>query len=331
MANLIVGPNASGKTSLLEAVAMLGRGKSFRGVSAQHVVRHGSDQFTVHGRVRSSGVEHRLGVSNGRRGLEIRIDGDDDGGSAALAGLLPLQIVDPNVHELVAGGPEERRRYLDWLLFHVEPGYLDAWRRFRRVLRQRNAALKEGPSPASLSMWDKELVATGESVANLRSQAFGRAEPRLRAMAAELLGVAVEFDLSRGWSGDVPLAEALSAGRSRDVALGTTHSGPHRADIKLRYDSRLAKRLVSRGQQKLLACSMVLASTEVVREALNRPLLLLLDDPAAELDRESLGLLMTAVQALECQVVATALSAENTPLGDRTRLFHVKHGQLSDA
>ena len=331
MANLIVGPNASGKTSLLEAVAMLGRGKSFRGVTAQHVVRHGTDQFTVHGRVRSAGVEHKLGVSNGRRGLEIRIDGDDQGGSAALAELLPLQIVDPNVHELVAGGPEERRRYLDWLLFHVEPNYLEAWRRFRRVLRQRNAALKEGPTPSTLSMWDKELSASGELVAEQRRQAFDGAEPRLRAMAAELLGVPVEFELSRGWSGDMDLAEALSAGRPRDVALGTTHSGPHRADIKLRYDKRLAKRLVSRGQQKLLACSMVLASAAVVRESLGRPLLLLLDDPAAELDEQSLGALLAAVRGLDCQVIATALNADKTSLGDSVRLFHVKHGQLSSA
>lgn len=331
MANLIVGPNASGKTSLLEAMAMLGRGKSFRGVTAQHVVRHGAEKFVVHGKVRRDGVEHRVGVSNGGGGLEIRIDGEDQRGSAALAELVPLQIVDPNVHELVAGGPEERRRYLDWLLFHVEPSYLDSWRRFRRALRQRNAALKEGASPSVLSSWDREFAAAGEAVADQRSKAFTDAGARLRAMAAELLGVEVGFVLTRGWSGDEPLLAALEGGKARDVALGTTQSGPHRADIKLRYDQRLAKRLVSRGQQKLLACSMVLASTAAVRERLDRPLLLLLDDPAAELDSDALAALMGAVESLECQVVATALSTDKAPLGDKARLFHVKHGQLSSA
>ena len=85
------------------------------------------------------------------------MDGESDGGAAALAEALPLQIIDPEVHDLVAGGPEQRRRYIDWVAFHVEQDHLAAWRRFRRALKQRNAALKAGSAAATIRSWNVEF------------------------------------------------------------------------------------------------------------------------------------------------------------------------------
>ena len=130
--NLIYGANASGKTSILEAIAYLGRGKSFRGAPTTKLIRHGQQEFVLFGRVDAEGRVSSVGVRNSASGLEVRIDGDSDGGAAALAQALPLQIIDPDVHNLVAGPPDDRRRYLDWIAFHVEHGYLETWRRFRR-------------------------------------------------------------------------------------------------------------------------------------------------------------------------------------------------------
>ncbi len=104
--------------------------------------------------------------------------------------------------------------------------------------------------------------------------------------------------------------------------------GPHRADLKLSYDERQARKLVSRGQQKLLACAMVLAASETAQAALEKPLLLLLDDPAAELDGDSLGRLMERVAALGCQVIATSLEADAALFDEPAALFHVEHGAL---
>ena len=108
--NLVVGANGSGKTSLLEALAYLGRGKSFRGASTAHLIQHGKDEFVLFGQVEGDGTKHSVGVRNSRAGLEVRVDGESDGGAAALAAALPLQVIDPEVHNLVAGGPEQRRR-----------------------------------------------------------------------------------------------------------------------------------------------------------------------------------------------------------------------------
>ena len=123
--NLITGANASGKTSLLEALAYLGRGKSFRGASTQDLVRHGEAGFLLFGEVADDSRTVPVGVRNGRDGLEVRVAGETAGGAAALAEALPLQLIDPEVHNLIAGGPEKRRRYIDWIAFHVEHGHLE--------------------------------------------------------------------------------------------------------------------------------------------------------------------------------------------------------------
>ena len=329
-ANLIVGPNAAGKTSLLEATAYLGRGKSFRGVPSQHVVQHGQDGFVVHGTLREGSGTRPIGIHYGAQGLDIRVDGETGANAAGLAEILPLQVVDPLVHELVAGGPEHRRRFLDWLVFHVEHGYLESWRRFRRALRQRNAALKRQAGP-DLASWDREFADAAEAVDRMRVAAFQRLLPFVEQRVKILLGDRMSFEYRSGWPAGESLPDSLSDARARDLALGSTQHGPHRADIRLRYDERMAKRLVSRGQQKLLACGMVLAAVAAVEDQRSRPTLLLLDDPAAELDAGSLSRLVDAIRALKSQVIATALTENEPLLGSDTRVFHVEQGVVRDA
>ena len=327
--NLIYGANASGKTSLLEALAYLGRGKSFRGASTTDLIQHGKDEFVLFGQVHSQSRTRSLGARNSRSGLEIRVDGNSDGGAAALAEALPLQVIDPEVHSLVAGGPELRRRFLDWVAFHVEPDHLLAWRRFKRALKQRNAALKANTTAATIRSWNAEFEALGLELDASRRRALEVLAGALARFGEKLLETELQFEYHRGWSREKELAAALEEGLQRDIMLGATQHGPHRADIKIRYDERQARKLVSRGQQKLLASAMILAATETAQAALERPLLLLLDDPAAELDNGSLARLMAAVAELGCQVVATSLEADAIDVPAGTALFHVERGCLS--
>ena len=326
--NLIYGANASGKTSILEAMAYLGRGKSFRGASISDLVQHGNREFVLFGRVTDGGRSSSVGVRNSSEGLEVRIDGESGGGAAALAGALPLQVIDPDVHGLVAGAPDGRRRYLDWIAFHVEHGYLDAWRRFRRALKQRNAALRSGAASTTIRGWNAEFVALAETLDAGRRLALEVATDGLEEAGSDLLGSEVRFDYRPGWKEGASLLEALESGLERDVQLGSTQAGPQRADLKLIYDERQARKLVSRGQQKLLACAMVLAAVETAQTALERPMLLLLDDPAAELDADSLGGLMRRVNQLGCQVIATSLEPDLGLFQQKAALFHVEHGEL---
>ena len=326
--NLVYGGNASGKTSLLEAIAYLGRGKSYRGAATTNLIRHGATEFLLLGKVDTGTRVATVGVRNSRDGLELKVDGDTAAGAAGLAKLLPLQVIDPEIHNLVAGGPEQRRRYLDWIAFHVEHGYLEVWRRFRRALKQRNAALRDGAGPAGLDGWDRELAETGLELHRARERVLEVTRPALEKTGAELLGGELHYQYDAGWADDQPLLMILQTGLERDRQLGNTQSGPHRADIKLILDERPARRLVSRGQQKLLACTLILAATEVVQTHLEKPLLLLLDDPAAELDAESLGRLMASVVGLGCQVIATALEPDGRLFPEAPTLFHVEQGSL---
>ena len=327
--NLIHGPNASGKTSILEAIAYLGRGRSFRGTAPGELIRHGEREFVLYGEVRDRERVVRVGARNGPKGLEVRVDGVSGGGLAALAEALPLQVVDPNVHDLIAGSPDERRRYLDWVAFHVEHGFLDAWRRHKRALRQRNAALRAGASGEALGSWTAELLAAADLVDRGRRAALGRLAPQLGTAIEDLLGSAVTIDYERGWSGDRTLEQAMAAGVARDEQLGSTQHGPHRADLRLVRAEGRARNIVSRGQQKLLACAMILAATATVQGALDRQMVLLLDDPAAELDGYALARLMARVEALGCQVIATSLDAESLQLPAGAAVFHVEQGRLS--
>jgi DNA replication and repair protein RecF len=327
--NVISGSNASGKTSLLEALAYLGRGKSFRGASTANLIRHGEVEFVLFGEVDRSQGKVTMGVRNSRDGLEVRIGGENAAGSAALAAALPLQVIDPEVHNLVAGGPELRRRFLDWIAFHVEQEHLAIWRNFRRALKQRNAALRAKASPATIRSWNAEFLTLAALLDNSRREVLELTLDSLQEHGRALLESDLTFSYQQGWAKDKSLAEALEDGLSRELALGVTQAGPHRADIKVSYDERQARKLVSRGQQKLLASAMILAATETAQAALEKPLLLLLDDPAAELDTESISRLIKAVSALGCQVVATSLDPAALAFPEEPVRFHVEQGRVS--
>src|SRR5262249_33040360 len=160
--------NGAGKTSLLEAIFLLGRGRSFRTRQLRRLVARGSSEFAVFGEVSTESAVRRVGVAWSQGRLEKRIDGESAPGTAALAALFPVHVLDPSSHELVQGTPSERRRFLDWGVFHVEHAYLETWRRYRRLLSQRNAALKAGAGMEELGAWSVPMAEAGEAVHQMR-------------------------------------------------------------------------------------------------------------------------------------------------------------------
>ena len=223
--NLITGANASGKTSLLEALAYLGRGKSFRGASTANLTRHGEDEFVLFGEVERDVGSQAVGVRNGRHGLEARIGGVTAAGAAALAEALPLQVIDPEVHNLIAGGPELRRRYLDWVAFHVEHEHLMIWRRFRRALKQRNAALRLKSSEAAIRSWNAEFIDLAMQLDRSRRSVLELTEQSLLEHGHALLQTELAFEYQAGWPRDKSLAAALDDGLERDLQTGGEPGG----------------------------------------------------------------------------------------------------------
>lgn len=329
--NLITGANASGKTSLLEAVFFLGRGRSFRSTRNELLVRTGAAEFSLIARTSRGGVSQPLGMRLGAEGIEARYAGRPVTGLAELATRLPVQAIDPEVHRLVSGGPQERRRYLDWGVFHVEPGFVDHWRRYQRALRQRNAALKAGQTPALIHSWDPELTEAGEEVVRHRQRYVAGLQASVRLVGQRLLGADVEIGLHQGWSTERGLAEALEHSFARDRERGLTHSGPHRADLSVKISGETARDRVSRGQQKLLAAAMLLGQLQHDAALGSGVATLLVDDPAAELDAMHLERLLGEIQSLPAQLFITSLDAQNPLLRQLPggRRFHVEHGVVS--
>jgi DNA replication and repair protein RecF len=329
--NLVSGQNASGKTSLLEAIFFLGRGRSFRTARNDALVRRGADGFMLTGRVSVGGRGQPLGMRVGPEGTEARFAGRPVSGIAELATVLPVQAIDPEVHRLVEGGPQERRRYLDWGVFHVEPNFVSDWRRYQRALKQRNAALRRGQPIAAVKAWDPELIEAGEHVARQRAVYLTRLQPAVASVGERLLGTRLELGLNRGWSAERSLAEATEASWERDFERGLTHAGPHRADIAVRFEGLLARDRVSRGQQKLAAAAMLLGQLKCDAEQGSSVAALLVDDPAAELDSGNLERLLAEIVALPAQLFVTALDASNRALDllPEGRRFHVEHGKVT--
>jgi DNA replication and repair protein RecF len=324
---LLWGGNGSGKTSLLEAIFLLGRGRSFRMRNNDRLIRRGQIHMRVTGRLLGpAGQTVPVGLEVSRGETSARVGGRPVQSLAELAQVFPVQAVDPGVHRLVEEGGHRRRRWMDWAVFHVEPLFMDEWLRYSRTLRQRNAALKSDPAHAGA--WDPELARLGEAIAQARGRFMEQLLPYWRALVSALRGLDVELHYLRGWSQEQSLLEALAASRAWDEGRQLTHAGPHRADISLRLDGRAAREVLSRGQQKLVAAAMILAQLRLLQDTTHTTPTLLLDDPAAELDGDHLERFIEQVRALKSQLVVTSLHAGSRLFGAPDRTFHMGQGRV---
>jgi DNA replication and repair protein RecF len=324
--NLIAGENGAGKTSILEAIFLLGRGRSFRTRSTERLIRHGQAKLTVFGRTDDSQPK-RAGVEVAADGgTRARIDGENALSLLELSGVIPVQAIDPEIHKLVDQGPERRRRWLDWLVFHVEPTFGLHWARYNRALKQRNAALRVGER--EISAWDGELVHNGVAITEARQKTLERLIPRLNQTFQRFGDLDVSVGFTTGWLAGTAFEESLRTHAERDRARGTTTAGPHRADVTLRRSHRVARETLSRGQQKLTAVAMIISQLRLLQEELNVRAVLLLDDPAAELDVKNLQRLFDELSSLRCQMIATSLTQETALFQAPKATFHVEHGHV---
>ena len=331
--NVFVGANGAGKTSILEAAFLLSHGRSFRRGARDTLSRIGSDGYSVFGRLQvASGQERRLGIARAGGKLETRVDGEVVGISG-LVQACAAACFEPGSHELIGGIAEERRRYLDWGVFHVEHGFLQDWRRYQRALRQRNSVLRNAGGDRDLEPWEIEMAGAGERIGQSRQAYLDRLRPILRSLLQGFLGELGEsaITLDQGWKDDQTLAEALIESRPRDRERGHTGKGPHRADWSLAFTQAPRREHLSRGQEKLCALALVLAQARLFAQATGEWPILCFDDLASELDQAHQRQVIQQLQASGAQVLVSgtewprALDVDT----DAVRLFHVEQGRIS--
>lgn len=330
--NVFVGANGAGKTSVLESAFLLSHGRSFRRGARDTLSRLGSEGYSVFGRLQlESGRERRLGIARVGGKLETRVDGEVVGISG-LVQACAVACFEPGSHELIGGAAEERRRYLDWGVFHVEQEFLLDWRRYQRALRQRNSALRSAVGDGDLEPWEIEMAATGERIGRFRQAYANRLRPILQSVLSSFLAELGEsaLVLDHGWKEGQDLATALAESRGRDRERGHTGRGPHRADWSLGFERAPRREHLSRGQEKLCALALVLAQARLYAVETGEWPILCFDDLASELDQAHQTQVIDEVQSSGAQVL---ISGTERPWGldpsvGGVRMFHVEQGQI---
>lgn len=312
--NVIEGGNGRGKTALLEALWLLATGRSFRTTQLRQLIRHGAREATVFAEVGA----HRLGWSRMGEQTRLRCDGQTVRGQATLSQHLPLQLMTPESHRLLSGSPRYRRQFLDWGGFYHDEAFMAVWRQYHRVLKQRNHALRQHLEPALVRLWDEPLAQSGERLDALRQHYLSALQPFVRQMLVELmpdLAEMVQLRYGSGWPVGRSLREALEESERRDRLRGATQVGPHRGDLQIRMEGREAVTVLSRGQQKLFVVALLLAQSELLRQARQRTAIMLLDDLPAELDRLHRERVLKLLETMQIQRLVTTTDVALLPGG----------------
>lgn len=334
--NFLLGANGAGKTSVLEAVHLLSYGRSFRAGGRDVLIRRGAESARVFAElVGPDGARTRLGIERSGQSWRGRMNDADLGQLHELFRRCPVACFEPGSHELISGASEGRRALLDWGVFHVEPNFLPAWRRYQRALRQRNALLRDQAPDDWFAPWEREMAESAVVVAQMRTEYALALAEAIRVTASELLAEfsGLKFELASGWRDDPPMeattaADRLATERGRDRLRGHTRRGPHRADWSLVFDQIGRREHLSRGQEKLCALTVILAQLECLRRLRDDWPVLLLDDLGSELDAEHQARVLDWMRNRPVQVLISGVEYPPALRDGEARLFHVEQGRV---
>lgn len=377
--NIIIGANGSGKTSLLEAIFLLSRGKSFRHHQPKRYIQHHQNNTTVHAKLNDS---RTLAIQKQANATTIlRLNQTTVYNQSILTEQLPTLLIDPSTMDMLEQGSASRRQLLDWLVFHMKQGFHPQWMAYQRLLKQRNSLLKSTRhltqvQLAELKSWDKGLSNHAALIHHYREQVFTEWKPYFAKSIVQLLpSYAEQLSLSynAGYDTSVALDVQLNERLEQDLQLGYTRIGNHRADIHVHWrsdesisdqttDARTAAsahdvqtklptlkeqaaNVLSRGEKKLLITALRLSQLPLLlndgerSDSLNDDLssratpVVLLDDITAELDNRAIGILLSTLAKLPCQIFMTSLKDDILPLVNelwsQPNVFHVKQGRIS--
>jgi DNA replication and repair protein RecF len=295
---ILVGPNAVGKTNVIEAIQVLTTGQSFRKPAWADVVRWGADGATAELTAEGEGRSTSLAVEVSREGRRtFRVNGKAKRGASSVVGILPSVVFAPDDLRLVKDSAERRRSALDFLGDQLSKAYLAARLDFERALRQRNAVLKtQDGASADLEAWTHILAEKGAPLTEHRRRLFARIEAAMSetyGLIAGREGLSATyvpsweregFSADEGESARDVMDRALRGKQATEIARGVSLIGPHRDEVVFFLDGKDARAFASQGQQRTIALAWKLAEVRVAAEVSGQQPVLLLDDVMSELD-----------------------------------------------
>lgn len=327
--NIFHGTNGAGKTSLLESIYFLSTGKSFRKGGFKSLLKSGEKSFTVYGK---SNCNHSYSVSRSIQGeWSAKINLQRIKKHSEITSKFKVISIDPEVYRLIDFGPQARRSFLDWYVFHVEHQYLSLWKNVNKALKQLNSLYKQKKISDELKHWEIKFSELSESLDCLRIKYFELLNPVLKEMMDRFQPEldSLKIDYKKGWSDTMSLQEQLVKERERSFKYGLLQSGPHKMDLKVSVNNIPASQSLSRGQKKILSILFYLSYYEVLLKNTNTIPILCLDDLDAELDDKRISLLSEYIKKSPSQVFISTVQVQKIEqFFPNAEMFHVKQGEI---
>ncbi|MCC6712413.1 MAG: DNA replication/repair protein RecF [Candidatus Dadabacteria bacterium] len=337
--NLIYGENAQGKTNLLEAVHFLLAFRPFRQVRHEELITIGASEARIKGEIESPAGLDEAHIILGGEKRTIKLNGKLVYNASKALGRYNVVAFLPSDIELVKGSPQARRRYLDALIFSLEPAHLAELRKYHRFLVQRNAVLSRGRSvtPESLEIWDEKLIETGSRVISRRMEYAKKMTPLLARIYADSSGSRSEAGLryatsfAAGDDVESAYAESLKASFAKDRARGHTTVGPHRDNLSFFIDGRDASVYASQGESKNFALALRASEIDLIKATLGKTPVLLLDDVTSELDERRRKFLFGMLGGFPGQIFITTTNPDEVLLKGEMKTFRIRKGRAEPA
>lgn len=332
--NIIIGDNGSGKTSLLEALNILSKGRSFRTARIFEVISYLEDSILISASVYSdSKSKTQIGISKTVKKTKIRINKKDIHAQSELSRYLPITVVHPDSIKLITGSPSERRAFIDWLCFYLHPSFYPIWKQYQHILKQRNSCLKNKKQKYAIDEWTNELVKLQPQIHDFRLQSIEALKPFLKIISGKLLGkLQCTITLQDGFPSyfNIKNDDLLLFYReklSTDLKLGRTQYGVHRSSLNILMNNNPAIQSASRGQLKLICICLLLAQSNTISALNKNQAIILIDDIASELDEVNKNILIDYLETLNQQLIISTPFDKKISLKN-SKTFHVKHGVI---
>jgi DNA replication and repair protein RecF len=338
--NLIIGDNASGKSSLLEALSILSRGRSYRSCRIQEVIRHHSEQLLCTAKIHYSQQDKviPIGIERSAKQTTIRINQETVKQQASLSQTLPMTVIQPESVLLITGGPSIRRAFIDWIAFYQDENFYIEWKKYKRILKQRNHCLRDRSQAYALPYWTEQLIKRQAPLHQYRLNALSALLKNFTTYQTGLWkGAKVNIRLSTGLPQEIAVddteaLEKLFATRlEQDKKSHQTFYGIHRSDLKISVAGHAAAKVVSRGQLKILAILLLIAQSASISSEKGEKGIIAIDDLTAELDSHNqqrlLDLLLKTQQQLIMTTTPNGLESMQLDKVEK-RLFEVKQGNF---